>query len=156
MCQSEPLEGPEKLPHHGLKRLASIYSVQKFRFYILGRFFTILVDHCALCALNNTRAQNNSRLRRCTLALSEYDFTVKYVKGTANCDVNCLSRAPVMGEHDLYMSSILSSMPQQAIAEPVRPAMIVRPINKSASEKSYSESDETFQAKAANEVEGFY
>lgn len=63
-----------------LEGLAIIYAVNKFRPYLLGKKFEILVDHCALCVLNK-RTPASPRLRRWAIVLSEFDFEIKYVKG---------------------------------------------------------------------------
>jgi 3-methyladenine DNA glycosylase AlkC/predicted aspartyl protease len=123
-----------------LEGLALVYAVSKFRFYLLGRKFTILVDHCALCVLGKTKLPNNARLRRWALALSEFDFTVKYIKGTQHADADCLSRAPVADEHDNFLERIL----------------IVYPVDESEWVESYSDEDEELRQKAADGISGFY
>lgn len=42
-----------------LEGLAIIYAVSKLRPYLLGKHFTIIVDHCALCALNSKQPALN-------------------------------------------------------------------------------------------------
>lgn len=85
-----------------LEGLAIVYSATKLRSYLLGRHFTILTDHCALCALK-LKMPASARLRRWALILQEFDFEIRYVKGSLHSDVDCLSRAPVDGEVDAYM-----------------------------------------------------
>lgn len=87
-----------------LEGLAIIYCVSKFRNYLLGKHFSILTDHCALCSLK-TKMTNNPRLRRWAILLSEYDFDIRYVKGNQHCDVDCLSRAPVDSAEDHYLGN---------------------------------------------------
>ena len=84
-----------------LEGLAVIYAVTKFRHYILGKTFQILVDHCALCVLNK-RMPTSARLRRWAIVLSEFDFEIVYTKGKLHQDIDCLSRAPVNNENDAY------------------------------------------------------
>lgn len=74
--------------------LAMVWSIQKFRAYLLGKHFTVLVDHCPLCVLN-TGKPNTPQLARWGILLSEYNMTIRYVKGGEHKDVDCLSRAPV-------------------------------------------------------------
>lgn len=85
-----------------LEGLAIVYCIQKLRNYLLGRHFTILTDHCALCSLK-TRMSKNPRLRRWAILLSEFDFSIRYVKGQLHNDVDCLSRAPVDTAEDEYL-----------------------------------------------------
>lgn len=87
-----------------LEGLALIYSVTKFRPYLLGKRFQILVDHCALCVLNK-RMPNSARLRRWAIVLSEYDFEIIYTKGKLHQDVDCLSRAPVDNDLDEFLEN---------------------------------------------------
>lgn len=74
--------------------LAVVYSMQKFRNYLLGISFTLLTDNCALCALK-LKSPTSKRLERWALILSEFDYDVKYVSGKTHHDADCLSRAPV-------------------------------------------------------------
>jgi len=76
----------------------------------LGQPFIILTDHCALCSLGKKVSQN-SRLRRWALVLSEFEFKIEYRKGTAHCDVDCLSRSPVCDEHEEFLERILIQNP---------------------------------------------
>jgi len=87
-----------------LEGLAIMYSVSKFRHYLLGKRFQILVDHCALCVLSK-KAPNSARLKRWAIALSEFDMEIVYTKGNQHQDVDCLSRAPVDNETDEYLEN---------------------------------------------------
>ena len=81
---------------------ALIHAVQKFRNYLLGKHFKILIDHCALCVLNK-RAPTSSRLRRWAIIFSELYFKIIYIKGQDHKDIDCLSQAPVSAELDPYL-----------------------------------------------------
>lgn len=85
-----------------LEGLAIVYTVTKLRPYLLGREFKILTDHCALCALNKSMP-NSARLRRWAILLSEFNFEIEYTKGSLQCDIDCLSRAPVDNPTDPYL-----------------------------------------------------
>lgn len=89
-----------------LEGLAVIYAVTKFRPYLLGRHFSLVVDHCSLCVLKS-KMPTSPRLRRWALILSEYDFQVIYTKGTKHADVDCLSRAPVSDELDNFFEGCI-------------------------------------------------
>lgn len=43
---------------------------------------------------------NGARLRHWAIALSNFDFDIKYISGKVHSDVDCLSRAPVDHEID--------------------------------------------------------
>lgn len=85
-----------------LEGLAVVYSVQRLRNYLLGKHFEIIVDHCALCVLNK-RTPHSARLIRWQLILSEFDFTIKYTKGSLHEDVDCLSRNPIEENIDEFI-----------------------------------------------------
>lgn len=134
-----------------LEALAIVYSTDKFRNYLLGRHFTILTDHCALCALN-LKKPKNARLTRWKWALQEFDYTIYYVKGGVHIDVDCLSRAPVDDGFDKYIEDkILTNSPL------VKSINIVTPTDV-ALWKSLSEQDpeaETHYAKARSRAKGY-
>ena len=71
--------------------LAIVYAVEKFRYYLLGKEFTISTDHNPLTSLNNLTL-SSSRLTRWRLKLAEYDFKIKYKKGQLNNNADALSR----------------------------------------------------------------
>lgn len=83
-----------------------MFAVTRLRNYLLGKHFTVLVDYCALCA-SNARMPKSARLHRWQLILSEYDFTIRYIKGGLHIDVDCLSRAPLNEKVDNYLDDKL-------------------------------------------------
>ena len=72
--------------------LAILYALKTFRHYLLGRHFTLYTDHCPLTFLQNQRNDSHGRLGRWSLILQNYDFTIKYIKGTSNISADALSR----------------------------------------------------------------
>ena len=72
--------------------LAIKLGVQIFRVYLLGRPFTIQMDHRSLAWLDRVK-ENNSRLTRWSLALQSYNFEVQYRAGKMNQNADALSRA---------------------------------------------------------------
>jgi hypothetical protein len=90
---SRALSGAERnyAPTEG-ECLAVKWAVDKFRYYLHGRRFRLRVDHQALVWLDSARF-SNSKLERWALALQEYDYTVKYIKGETNVVADHLSRA---------------------------------------------------------------
>lgn len=88
-----------------LEGLAIVYTLDRFRHYLIGIRFTILTDHCALCILNQ-KEPRSQRLHRWAITLAEFDFVVVYTKGNLHVDVDCLSRAPVALEDDKYLDKL--------------------------------------------------
>lgn len=74
-----------------LELLAIVHAVKFFRCYLFGRKFKILTDHKPLIYLFS---HNNpsSRLTKFRLLLSDYDFTIEYIRGSENFAPDALSR----------------------------------------------------------------
>jgi len=86
--------------------LAIIWVVSKWRHYLLGRSFRILCDHKPLQWLKSV-GDSNQKLTRWALKLSEFDYEVVHVSGTANVVPDALSRLPIQ-VNNLEFSSELS------------------------------------------------
>ena len=71
--------------------LAIIYSVLKFRYYLVGTSFDIITDHKSLTFLL-TSPFNSARLMRWILCLQEYNFDVHHCKGADNIIADFFSR----------------------------------------------------------------
>ena len=67
------------------------WATKHFRCYLYGRKFILRTDHSALKYLH-AFADNNSRLLRWSLRLTEFDFTVEHRPGTQIRHVESLSR----------------------------------------------------------------
>ena len=76
-----------------LECLAVVYGVEKFRPYVYGQQFKIVVDHCSLCHLLNLK-NPNGRLARWALRLQPYNFTIEYTKGKLHNHADILSGFP--------------------------------------------------------------
>lgn len=76
-----------------IEMLAVIFSIKKCRHYLYQRKFTVVVDHHSLCGLIGRDV--NGRLLRWQLYLQEYEFVIKYKKGSQHCNADCLSRRPL-------------------------------------------------------------
>lgn len=72
--------------------LAIVRSCQSLREYLLGREFSIEIDHFPLQWLNKMKDQN-MRLLRWSLTLQEYRFTVRHISGKTNVLADMLSRS---------------------------------------------------------------
>lgn len=73
--------------------LAIVYSMLKFRIYLLRRPFIIITDHQALTFINRT-PYHTARLYRWILLIQEFSFAVKYCTGRDNVVADFFSRNP--------------------------------------------------------------
>ncbi len=73
--------------------LAIMFAIKAFRIYIYGTKFTIVTDHKPLLSLKS--ADNNAKVQKWRLKLSEYDFDIVYKPGKYNVNADALSRNPV-------------------------------------------------------------
>lgn len=71
--------------------LCIVWAIQKLSCYIQGTKFTVETDHCPLSWLRQMSGKNG-RLLRWSLILQEYNFDVKYKKGSENLNADGLSR----------------------------------------------------------------
>lgn len=71
--------------------LAIVWATKYFRPYLFGRKFLIETDHKPLTWLFSIK-EPNSKLVRWRLKLSEFDYEIKYKKGTKNGNADALSR----------------------------------------------------------------
>ncbi|XP_031334049.1 uncharacterized protein K02A2.6-like [Photinus pyralis] len=80
--------------------LAIYYGIKKFSQYLLGHSFTLLTDHKPLVSLfgenKDMPALAASRLQRWGIYISNYDYKIKYIKGTQNSSADALSRMPLV------------------------------------------------------------
>lgn len=68
-----------------------VWATKYFRPYLFGRKFIIETDHKPLPWLFSVK-EPSSKLVRWRLKLSEYDYEIKYKKGTKNGNADALSR----------------------------------------------------------------
>ena len=90
--ESAHLSGPElKFPVHEKELLAIVRALKKWRVDLLGVPFTVLTDHRTL--ENFHRQKDLSRRQaRWQEFLSQYDFTIEYIRGEDNIVADALSR----------------------------------------------------------------
>lgn len=74
-----------------LEGLAVLLTILHFSHYLYGRPFEVVTDHQALCAFHSLKVLNR-RLRSWTLRLQDFDFIVRYRRGSANANTDGLSR----------------------------------------------------------------
>ena len=79
-----------------LELLAVIWALKHFRHYLIGRRFTLTIDHQALKWLININ--NPSGIyARWIARLQEYEFDIIYRPGKANMNADALSRMKMTG-----------------------------------------------------------
>jgi hypothetical protein len=72
--------------------LGIIWGIQKFQIYLYGRKFQLETDHAPLTYLT-TAQPSNGRLLRWGILLSNFSYSIKYVKGSDNVIADYLSRS---------------------------------------------------------------
>ena len=79
--------------------LSCTFGVHKFHSYLFGHSFDLITDHKPLLALLNehkpTFPQASVRIRRWSLFLSAYEYTMKFRCTTEHGNVDALSRVPL-------------------------------------------------------------
>ncbi len=90
---SKQLHGAQKkYSAQELEGLALYQSIQHFAFYLYGKEFSVITDHCGLERIMS-RPQENNRILRWALKLSNYRFSISYRPRKENIIADCLSRA---------------------------------------------------------------
>ena len=87
----------KKYSTNELEFLAVVWSVDRFKHYLLGREFTIATNHKALTSALGENCANKtyqSRLLRWVDRLLPYQFKIVHIPGTDMGIVDCLSREP--------------------------------------------------------------
>ena len=79
--------------------LALVFGVRKFHSYLIGHCFELVTDHKPLLALLHehkpTSTQASARIRRWSLLLSAYEYTISFRKTEDHGNADALSRLPL-------------------------------------------------------------
>ena len=82
--------------------LACIFGIKRFHDYVFGRSFELITDHKPLLGLlKENRAispQASARIKRWSLFLSSYEYSLVFRNTTAHANADALSRLPLPGE----------------------------------------------------------
>lgn len=73
--------------------LAVKWTLDSFKYYLLGRKFTLQTDHQGLVWLNRMK-DTNARITLWFLSMQPFNFEIVYRKGQQNCTADFLSRSP--------------------------------------------------------------
>ncbi len=73
--------------------LAVKWALDTFKYYLLGREFTLETDHRPLQWMDRMR-DTNARITRWYLSIQPYKFTIQHVPGKTNAVADFLSRLP--------------------------------------------------------------
>ncbi|MGL6119970.1 MAG: RNase H-like domain-containing protein, partial [Fusobacteriaceae bacterium] len=73
--------------------LAAIWAMEKCEHFLLGREFTLVTDHQAVCFINNKRSFGSDRIKRWFDRLQRFTFDVNYRPGNENVQADALSRS---------------------------------------------------------------
>ena len=79
--------------------LSLVFGIKKFYPYVFGRSFELVTDHKPLLGLlgeaRSTSPQASARVRRWSLYLSMFEYTLKFRKTEAHANADALSRLPL-------------------------------------------------------------
>lgn len=80
-----------RYPVTEIEALSIITGIKNFSYYLYGHDFTVVTDHSALTDMF-TKQTNNNRVNRWASFLLDYNFQVKYKKGSTHHLPDALSR----------------------------------------------------------------
>lgn len=87
-------EAESKYSSHELEVLAIVETLERFRFYLIGKSFRVVTD-CAAVTTTKTTKQLIPRIARWWLRLQEFDFVLVHRAGVQMSHVDAMSRCPV-------------------------------------------------------------
>ena len=71
--------------------LAVVDGIKKYYYYLFGAQFILETDHMPLTSIGTTKTAN-ARLTRWALYLQQFNFLIKYIKGSDNVGADLMSR----------------------------------------------------------------
>jgi hypothetical protein len=77
---------------HDLELVSIVHVLKMWRYYLLGRKFVLMIDHCGLWYLFD-QPKLNAKQARWMALLSEFDFEIKHIKGKEIRVADALSRS---------------------------------------------------------------
>lgn len=93
-----------------IESLAIREAIKYWRFWLIGRKFSVITDHKPLENLN-LRSRTDEELGDLANYLLQYDFEIIYRPGAHNAEADCLSRNPVLdSEHGSEEIEILPNV----------------------------------------------
>jgi hypothetical protein len=91
-----------------IESLAIREAIKYWRYWLVGRKFTVITDHKPLENLN-LKSRTDEELGDLANYLLQYDFDVIYRSGSRNGEADCLSRNPVLDSN--YGKDVLDILP---------------------------------------------
>ena len=92
--------------------LAVVYTLDKFRSYLIGSDIVIFTDHSALKYLL-TKQNSKARLIRWVLLLQEFNIQIRDKKGVENVVADHLSRLTIA--HNTHKLPIIDEFPKESL-----------------------------------------
>ncbi|CAB0028105.1 unnamed protein product [Trichogramma brassicae] len=103
----------KKYDTYSREALAIVFTITKFKPYLMGNRFTVYTDHKPLLYFRNS-TDPNSRVSRYQFKLSCYDFSIEHKNGSTNVVADCLSRNPIIEN-----INTIETRPRRATTNPV-------------------------------------
>ena len=83
---------------HNWRKSSLVFGIKKFYPYLFGKPFELMTDQPLLGLLkegHSTSSQASARIRRWSLSLSMFEYTLKFRWTTAHANADALSRLPL-------------------------------------------------------------
>ena len=99
MAQTDPSKSEQNYSQLEKEALSCIFGIKKFHDYVFGRPFELVTDHKPLLGLlkedHATSPQASARIKRWSLFLSGYKYTLVFRNTHAHGNADALSRLPL-------------------------------------------------------------
>lgn len=87
--------------------LAALWAMEKFQYYLKGKKFLLITDHNAIEFIKTKSEFGSPRIQRWFSRLEQFNFDIKYRKGSEMVSADALSRAFFAENEELKDKSIL-------------------------------------------------